>query len=180
MSGLSVGDRLALLALAREAAEAGVAGRPLPRPHLAGSLAEPRGAFVTLKRRMDGDLRGCIGRIEAREALGITVAQVAVAATRDRRFEPVSSEELEGIRIEVSVLTPPVPVAPDGVEVGRHGLIVQRDGSSGLLLPQVPVEHGWDRDTFLSETCRKAGLRRDVWRDGGTVLLAFTAEVFGE
>lgn len=180
MSGLLVADRLALLALAREAAEAGVAGGALPRPHLEGTLAEPRGAFVTLKRREDGDLRGCIGRIEAREALGITVAQVAVAATKDRRFEPVSSEELGVIRIEVSVLTPPLPIAPDGVEVGRHGLIVRRDGSSGLLLPQVAVEHGWDRATFLAETCRKAGLRRDAWQEDRTVLLAFTAEVFGE
>lgn len=180
MTGLSISDRRAVLALARASAEAGIAGSTVAQQAFQGALAEPRGAFVTLKRRQDGELRGCIGRIEAREALGATVAQVAVAATRDRRFEPVTSDELGAIRIEVSVLTPPVPIAADLVEVGRHGLIVRREGSAGLLLPQVPVEHGWNQETFLAQTCRKAGLRPDAWRDAETTLLAFTAEVFGE
>lgn len=180
MSGLSVGERVAILVLARDGAEAGAADAPLPVRRFEGTLAEPRGAFVTLKRRRDGELRGCIGRTSAREALGATVMQVAVAATRDHRFEPVRPAELRAIRIEVSVLTPPAPIAAEGVEVGRHGLIVSREGASGLLLPQVPVEQGWNQETFLAQTCRKAGLSLDAWRDADTTLLAFTAEVFGE
>jgi len=108
------------------------------------------------------------------------VQECAVAAaTEDPRFPPVSPKELSFLRIEISVLTPLFPILPDEVEVGRHGLMVEQGRMRGLLLPQVPVEWGWDRETFLDQACVKAGLPPSAWRHGAT-LRAFTAEVFGE
>ncbi len=143
-------------------------------------LAEPHGAFVTLRRR-DGELRGCIGTAAAARPLEENLRDLAVsAATRDRRFEPIGADELDDLRIEVSVLSALAPADPSRVEIGRHGLIVRRPGASGLLLPQVASERGWDRETFLAETCRKAGLPADAWRDPGTTLLWFTCDVVHE
>jgi len=108
------------------------------------------------------------------------VQECAVAAaTEDPRFPPVSPGELPSLRVEVSVLTPLAPILPEEVEIGRHGLMVSQGGRRGLLLPQVPVEWGWDRETFLDQACVKAGLPPSAWRHGAT-LQAFTAEVFGE
>jgi AmmeMemoRadiSam system protein A len=108
------------------------------------------------------------------------VQECAVAAaTEDPRFPPVSANELPSLRIEISVLTPLVPIRPEEVQVGRHGLMVSKGRMRGLLLPQVPVEWGWDREMFLDQTCVKAGLPPSAWRHGAT-LQAFTAEVFGE
>lgn len=180
MIPLSAADRAALLSLARRGAEAGAAGTPLPRQHFDGALSTPCGAFVTLKQRADDLLRGCIGRVETREPLGATVVDVAAAATQDRRFDPVRPSEMAAIRIEISVLAPPHAIAPSAVEVGHHGLIVRHPAGSGLLLPQVAVEQGWDRETFLAQTCRKAGLAPELWKDAKTVVLAFSAEVFTE
>jgi AmmeMemoRadiSam system protein A len=141
----------------------------------------PQGAFVTLKTRSNGHLRGCIGRVEADQPLAVTVRRMAVAAaTQDPRFPLVTPEELATLRVEISVLSPLAPIHPEDVEVGRHGLFVRFRGRSGLLLPQVPVAQRWDRETFLDHTCRKAGLPADSWRDPECVLLAFTAIVFGE
>lgn len=139
----------------------------------------PRGAFVTLRRA--GLLRGCIGLIEPELPLGRAVIRAAIyAATQDPRFQPVDASELEALRVEISVLTPPREITnPRLVRVGTHGLIVERDGLKGLLLPQVPVENGWDRDTFLGECCVKAGLPRDAWRRGAK-LSVFEAIVFHE
>jgi len=171
--------KTALLKLARDAVEAAVRGKrpPSPDPSLT-ILMEKRGAFVTLKKH--GDLRGCIGYPEPVKLLSEALLDSAAsAALNDPRFPPVRPEELPDLHLEVSVLTKPEPLAAEDVEVGKHGLIVQRGFSRGLLLPQVATEWGWDRETFLEHTCRKAGLPKDAWRKGAEIL-AFSAEVFGE
>ena len=172
-------EKKELLAIARRAAE-GYLGRgrvPLEAP-VSGKLNAPGAAFVTLTEK--GRLRGCLGFTEATIPLYRTVQECAVAAaTEDPRFSPVRPEEMGAIRIEVSVLTPLVQVRPEEVKVGLHGLMVRKGGFRGLLLPQVAALHGWDRPTFLSQTCVKAGLPPDEWRKG-VDLYAFTAEVFGE
>ncbi|MGA9751935.1 MAG: AmmeMemoRadiSam system protein A [Acidobacteriota bacterium] len=175
--------RKALLALARRAIGVYLSeGRRLVVGVDCPSMAsEPRGAFVTLKRR-GGALRGCIGTILPSGPLDVTVARMAVsAAVEDPRFPPVSSSELQALSIEISALTVPEPMrAVEAIEVGRHGLIVSRGGRKGLLLPQVPVEWGWDKQTFLEQTCLKAGLPRGGWREPGTRIEWFEAEVWGE
>ena len=174
-------ERHVLLAVARDAIEAHLGGRALRLPSLSGGLARPQGAFVTLHRRGDGELRGCVGMMRSDEPLLATVARMAVvAATEDARFDPVTGRELDGLRIEISALSPLEPIRPEDVVVGRHGLLIGHGGRRGVLLPQVPVEHGWDRETFLAHTCRKAGLPEDTWRRPGVELLGFTATVFGE
>lgn len=141
---------------------------------------EPRGAFVTLSTLSD-DLRGCIGTILPVGPLDATVARMAVAAAvEDPRFLPVTPQELPALRIEISALTVPEPADAERIEVGRHGLIVTRGSRKGLLLPQVASEWGWDRVEFLAQTCRKAGLPADAWRDSQTLLEWFEAEVWGE
>jgi AmmeMemoRadiSam system protein A len=178
---IGAADRRALLAIARAAIAARLEGRPFAPVEVAGVLAGPRGAFVTLHRRSDGDLRGCIGRMVSEGPLARTVAEMAVAAaTEDGRFEPVTPAELPTLRIEISALGPMRPIRPEQVEVGVHGLVVRCAGRRGVLLPQVPLEHGWDRETFLAHTCGKAGLPADTWRQPDCELLAFTATVFGE
>jgi AmmeMemoRadiSam system protein A len=177
---LSGPERRALVGAAREALAAHFAGRPPTLPARAGALAEPWGAFVTLHRR-DGELRGCVGLMRSDEPLLDTVVRMAVAAaTEDGRFAPVTERELPSLTIEISALGPLRPVRPEDVEVGRDGLLVSYGGRRGVLLPQVPVEHGWDRETFLARTCGKAGLPADTWKKPGVELLGFTATVFGE
>ena len=180
-SDLTADERRALLKTARESIAAHLRGGRPDRPAPSGALAPPRGAFVTLHRRGDGDLRGCVGMMRSDEPLVRTVERMAVAAaTEDSRFDPVTLDELDEIRIEISALGPLEPIRPEDVEVGRHGLLISHGGRRGVLLPQVPVEHGWDRETFLAHTCRKAGLPEDAWRKPGVELLGFTATVFGE
>jgi uncharacterized protein len=146
--------------------------------HPPSHLGEPRGAFVTLHE--DGQLRGCIGIISAVRPLDETVREMAAAAALDdTRFPPVSEDEFERLQIEISVLSPMFEIAPEDVVVGLHGLMISHGARRGLLLPQVPVEWGWDRESFLAHTCRKAGLPLDQWRRGARIE-AFTAEVFGE
>lgn len=176
---LDAKEREELLGIARRTVEGYVRDRGVPEVSgLSGRLAAPGAAFVTLKKK--GRLRGCIGYTEAVAPLFRVVQECAVAAaTEDPRFPPVAPGELPSIDLEISVLTPLVPVRAEEVEVGRHGLVVSHQGRRGLLLPQVPVEQGWDRETFLDRTCVKAGLPPDAWRRGAT-LQAFTAEVFGE
>ena len=172
-------QRKALLEIARRALEGYVGAGKIPREEGArGALAAPGAAFVTLTK--NGRLRGCIGYTEAVAPLFKVVQECAVAAAaEDPRFPPVSPMELPSLRVEISVLTPLVPIRPEEVEIGRHGLMVSQGRMRGLLLPQVPVEWGWDRETFLDQTCVKAGLPPSAWRHGAT-LRAFTAEVFGE
>jgi AmmeMemoRadiSam system protein A len=127
-----------------------------------------------------GELRGCIGHLGPTRALPVVISDCAVAAcTADPRFEPIAEGELVDLSIEVSLLGPLEPIASAAeIEIGRHGLMVERNGQRGLLLPQVAREWGWDPDTFLAQTCRKAGLPLDAWR-AGTRMWRFEAEVFG-
>jgi AmmeMemoRadiSam system protein A len=175
-------QRRALVAIAREAVRISVTGsRGAPRVEPPGDLPPASGAFVTLKKR--GELRGCIGTLECRRPLAEEVARVAISAAReDPRFAPVSAAEVSELAVEVSVLGPlePIdPADPDAIVIGRHGLVVEQGARRGLLLPQVATEWGWDRETFLSHTCTKAGLPADCWRRGAEVY-RFAAEVFGD
>lgn len=138
------------------------------------------GAFVTL--HIEGRLRGCIGLFESNEPLYKTVQEMAIsAATRDPRFTPLETGELEVADIEISVLSPLIHVAnPEEITIGRDGLYIIKDNYRGVLLPQVAVEHNFDRETFLDETCLKAGLPKGTWRDNNTQILRFTAQVFGD
>ncbi len=171
-------ERLELLKLAHMAIESTISGKPFKVKPPSAHLSEPRGAFTTL--HLDGKLRGCVGYIVAALPLFQTIVDTAVAAAfRDDRFEPVRADEAPQLQIEISVLSPLKPIRPEDVEVGKHGLIVSMGPWRGLLLPQVPIEWSWDRETFLAQTCRKAGLPPDAWKKGAT-LEAFTAEVFGE
>ena len=176
---LDESQRKSLLGIARRALEGYVGAGKIPSgEEPQGKLAAPGAAFVTLTKK--GRLRGCIGYTEAVAPLYKVVQECAVAAaTEDPRFPPVSPMELPSLRVEISVLTPLFPIRPEEVEVGRHGLMVAQGRMRGLLLPQVPVEWGWDRETFLDQACVKAGLPPAAWRHGAT-LRAFTAEVFAE
>lgn len=180
---LAAATRQELLALARRAIETYLRERRKLRPgkDFAPIATERRGAFVSL-HASGGELRGCIGMILAVGPLDETVAEMAVsAAVQDPRFHPVTLAELPDLRIEISALTVPQPV-PDlaAIEVGRHGLIVSRGGRKGLLLPQVAPEWGWGREEFLCQTCVKAGLPKEAWKDPSTLIEWFEAEVWGE
>jgi AmmeMemoRadiSam system protein A len=169
--------RALLLRIAREAVVAHVT-RVAPQAEASGELASRRGgAFVTIHHR--GELRGCIGHIEPDQLLVRVVAQCAASAcSADPRFLPVAASELPDLDVELSLLGPLEPIAgPGEIEVGRHGLLVARDGRRGLLLPQVATEWKWDALTFLAQTCRKAGLPIDAWKRGAEVW-RFEAEVF--
>jgi AmmeMemoRadiSam system protein A len=177
---LTTEERHALLQAARASIAAHFRRRRPQLPAASGALAERRGAFVTLHRK-DGELRGCVGLMRSESSLLDTVARMAVAAaTEDGRFEPVTEAELADLTIEISALGPLEPIRPGDVEVGRHGLLIGYGARRGVLLPQVPVEHGWDRDTFLAHTCWKAGLPEDTWKKPDVELLGFTAAVFSE
>jgi len=154
----------------------------LDRPHRVtlpdeGALSEPGSAFVTLKKR--GKLRGCIGMIGEKYPLGRAVLEAARRVLDDPRFPPVTSDEMPDLTLEVSVLGPFLPLShPEELVVGRHGLYLTAGIRSGLLLPQVAVEQGWDRETFLDHVCRKAGVPAGEWRSGGAEVSVFEAEVF--
>ncbi len=177
---LTDGEREVLLKTARASIEARLDGCRPSFPAPTPTLMVPCGAFVTLKQ---GDsLRGCIGHITATSPLVETVKEMALAsAFEDPRFPPLEPEELPSIRIEISVLSPFRRIEDVGeIEVGTHGILIRRGGRSGLLLPQVATEQGWDRDTFLAHTCRKAGLPEDAWRSPEARIEVFSALVFGE
>jgi AmmeMemoRadiSam system protein A len=144
-------------------------------------LAAAGAAFVTLRERASGSLRGCRGEIVAVRPLAESVVGSAVAAALDDpRFPPVCEAELPGLTIEISALSPMVVSAPADVDVTRHGVMITHRGRRGLLLPQVAAEQGWDRDALLAGVCQKAGLPARAWRDPGVVLQVFEAEVWGE
>ena len=172
-------DQRRRLRLAREALEARVDRRPPPMVDRGGALDWPRGAFVTIHRR--GDLRGCLGRVGGAAPLGETVAHLAaIVCDSDPRFAPVAPRELGDIDVEISVLTPEREIRSiEEIEVGRHGLIIERGERRGLLLPQVATEHGWDRDALLAHVCLKASLPEDAWRHDARIFV-FEAQVFGE
>jgi AmmeMemoRadiSam system protein A len=179
---LTAADCTALLACARVAVASAVAGDPLPAVPTVPGAALRRGAFVTLT--VDGVLHGCLGRVQGDLPLGEVVRRMAAAAALDDpRFPPLARDELGGLKVEISVLTGLVPLLASeasGILIGRHGLMVRRGGVSGLLLPQVAVEHRWSAEEFLAATCRKAGLPPAAWRRGGTDLFTFEAEIFSE
>jgi MEMO1 family protein len=183
--GLSKDERAELHKIARKAIESRLlSGASFSETKAADSetvsprLKEPRGAFVTLYKK--GELRGCIGQITARMPLAEAVQAMAVeAAFRDPRFMPLRSDELDDIKIEISVLTPLQKVnSTDEIEVGKHGIVVARNGSMGLLLPQVATEYKWGRTEFLEHCCLKAGLPRETWKDKETEIYIFSADVF--
>ena len=175
-------EKAELFAIARKSVETAVKdGKMLADP---ASKLEPltreRGAFVTLKEK--GELRGCIGYSSPLKPLAVTVRDVAAfAAVRDTRFPPVAPKELGQLEYEISVLSPLHRVLDvKEVQVGRDGLVMKQGGYQGLLLPQVPTEQGWDRMTFLQQTCVKAGLLKDCWQDERTDIFSFTALVLEE
>ena len=181
-------ERELLLRLAHAAILSTLEGRELApftaSPHLSTHiiehLSELRGAFTTLYARRK--LRGCVGYPTALLSLHRTVMETArAAAFDDPRFVPVTLAEAPELLISISVLSPLRPILADAIEVGRHGLLITDGVRRGLLLPQVPVEHGWDRITFLEQTCRKASLPLDAWcRSAQIKIEAFTAEVFAD
>lgn len=175
-------ERAALLTLARTAVERALDGRSAPEVVSAlAALKEPRAAFVTIRCLGTGRLRGCRGECPARRALPECVRRVAVSgALDDPRFPPVTRAELPALRFEISALTTPEPIRPEDVVVGQHGLLLSGEGAAGLLLPQVPVEHGWNREAFLNGLCVKAGLPAGSWRRPDLTLSAFEAEVWAE
>ena len=171
-------ERVELLRVAHDSMTSALRHREIvldpPSPH----LAEPRGVFTSLY--LSGELRGCVGYVQAGCSVYRAVAETArAAAFDDNRFPPVTLEEAAHLQVELSILSPAQPIRTEEIEIGRHGLLLSWHGRRGLLLPQVPVERGWDRAKFLEQTCLKAGLPPDAWQKGAT-LEAFTAEVFGE
>ncbi len=178
---LTAEERAELIKIARKAIKEKLEGRTWDSAEpLTERLAQVQGAFVTLHER--GHLRGCIGYIQGIKPLYLTIAEMArAAAFGDPRFPSLRSEEFTEIDIEITVLSPLRKIDdPSEVQVGKHGLLVRQGPYQGVLLPQVPVEEGWDRQTFLEHTCMKAGLHANCWKDEGTELLVFTGEVFGE
>jgi hypothetical protein len=171
--------------LARDAIEYVIAKKPKPALSLTPVFGDKRGIFVTLTKV--GELRGCIGFPYPVMPLGDAIEDAAVAAaTGDPRFPPVRKEELDSIGLEVTILTVPNPIVgeptkrPEKIEVGRHGLIVRGRGTSGLLLPQVATEYGWDSTTFLDHTCIKAGLPERCWTYANVEVLTFEGQIFTE
>lgn len=177
--GLNDEEKAELHRMARSAIKAGTSGKSVPSGVPASSkLADKRGAFVSLYKQ--GMLRGCIGTLEPNTPLYETIVEMAQAsAFRDPRFRPVTEEELPYLELEISVLTPLQEIKnPEEIKVGLHGILIKKGYFSGLLLPQVATERDWDRLTFLRETCRKAGLPADAWKDEDAKIYVFSADVF--
>ena len=176
-------QRTQLLRIARQSIEAALDGRPaeVDAAQLDETLRRPSGAFVSLHTK-DGTLRGCIGSIQPAAPLCEAIVSSAInAAFRDPRFYPLRKDELGNVEIEISVMSPIEPVSDvEEIEVGRDGLIISRGARAGLLLPQVATDYGWDRETFLRQTCVKAGLPPDSWQSDDCRIEKFSAEVFSE
>lgn len=187
-AGYTAEQGAAAVRLARAVVEASVRGENLRIPSMDAVFDRPSGVFTTLSEFPSGRLRGCVGFAEPVFPLRRALVEVSrAAALEDARFSPVKPEELEALLVEVSLLTPPALVAAEtpealvaAIEVGRHGLVVRRGGTGGLLLPQVAVEWGWGPQEFLEHTCTKGGFPPDAWRSRDTRVLAFEAAVFSE
>ncbi len=175
---LSGEEREKLKKLVKDAIEGILFGRECAPVEFTGLLEEKCGAFVTIKNR--GSLRGCIGYVRGYLPLHETIRQMAVqAAFHDPRFQPVTKDEWADCGFEISVLTPMKKIASvDEIEVGVHGLYMEKGVHSGLLLPQVATEQGWDRTQFLEYTCCKAGLPKDAWKSKDVDMYIFSADVF--
>ncbi len=179
--GLSKTDKETLLKMARATIQAKVKGGKPPEFKIPSEiLKENRGAFVTLEK--DGNLRGCIGYIQAIKPLYSTIQEMAVqAALNDPRFPPVGENELDDLKIEISVLTPLRRISDTSeIQVGRDGIYIRKGFNSGLLLPQVATEYGWDKETFLEQTCYKAGLPPNAWKEKTCEIYIFSADIFRE
>jgi len=177
--GLNDEEKKTLHHIARTVIENKARKKAVPQFSIDSSrLKENRGAFVSLHKR--GQLRGCVGYIEGRGPLHQTIEEMAEAAAfRDPRFTPVAEKELPALEIEISVLTPLRKITDLAeIEVGKHGIYIKKGWFSGLLLPQVATEYGWDRETFLENTCQKAGLPTHSWRDKDTEVYIFSADIF--
>jgi AmmeMemoRadiSam system protein A len=179
---LDKADRNQLLAIARGSIKTVLTG--MEHPELddvqSEALKQKRGVFVTLKKK--GQLRGCIGYMQGARPLCEAVSDMArAAAFDDPRFPPLRRDEVDDLAIEISVLTPLEEIhGPEEIVVGRHGVYLVKGRYTGVLLPQVAVEYNWDRLTFLEETCHKAGLSADGWKDAGVKLYKFSADIFGD
>jgi AmmeMemoRadiSam system protein A len=180
MSRLSSDDWLALADIAHRSISSAIIEKSLPQlPPFPPSLSKPGGAFVSLYSR--GELRGCVGQVENPGPLADVVARSAIsAALHDTRFVPIAPEEVDTLKIEISVLSVPERISPESILIGKHGLLVMRGSLRGLLLPQVATERHWSSQRFLEETCVKAGLPRDAWRNEATEIFGFTAEIYSE
>ena len=178
---LSVHERQLLLTWARASVAAALGAEPVPPRPDSSALVAPLGAFVSLHLKSSGDLRGCVGVLRSSEPLVETVGRMAVAAAlHDARFAPVVAAELADLMLEVSVLGPLLEARPEDIEIGRHGILLEMGASRAVLLPQVAVDQGWDRETFLAKVCGKAGLPPLAWRERQARIYAFTATVFAE
>jgi len=185
MQLLTDDEGLMAIRSARGAVEYVCAKKPKPALKLSPVFREKRGVFVTLTKK--GQLRGCIGLPYPVMPLEDAIEHAATAAaTEDPRFPPVDKSELPEITVEVTILTVPVPLSgdpetrPDTIVVGKHGLIIRGMGTSGLLLPQVATEYGWDATTFLEHTCMKAGLPNRCWTYPSVEVLTFEGQIFSE
>ena len=177
--GLNEEEKKTLHQIAKTVIENKARGKTVPDFKVESPvLKENRGAFVTIHKR--GQLRGCIGYIEGRGPLHKTIEEMAEAAAfRDPRFTPVKEKELPELELEISVLTPLKKIKDaDEVQVGKHGVYIKKGWYSGLLLPQVATEYGWDRQAFLEHTCQKAGLPSNAWKEKDTEIYIFSADIF--
>ena len=177
---LNAHEMQVLLAIARQAVITAVkTGEEDVEPREEKALNQRNGCFVTLKQ--NGKLRGCIGNFQAELPLFREVARMAMAsAIRDPRFYPMKKPDLDNFTLEISVLSPLQKISSiDEIQVGTHGIYMERNFHRGVLLPQVATEYGWDRDTFLQQTAMKAGMGKDDWKEN-TDIYIFSAEVFNE
>jgi AmmeMemoRadiSam system protein A len=177
--GLNEEEKKTLHHIAKTVIENKVKGKPAPDFKIESPiLEENRGAFVTLHKK--GELRGCIGYIEGHGPLYKTIEEMAEAAAfRDPRFTPVKEKELPELELEISVLTPLKKIKEvNEIQVGKHGIYIKKGWFSGLLLPQVATEYGWDHLTFLEHTCQKAGLPSNAWKEKDTEIYIFSADIF--
>lgn len=177
---ITLKEQQQLLAIARETISEYVQnGSVKSLSATGGFLDELRGCFVTIKSH--GNLRGCIGCFTSDKPLWATVQEMSIAAaTKDPRFYPLHRDELDDIAIEISVLSPLKKIeSVDEIEVGTHGIYIEKNMYRGVLLPQVATEYGWDRETFLAQTCLKAGLDADAWQSEADLYI-FSARIFGD
>ncbi len=178
---LSDKEKEDLMYIAKESIRCAVIAEEIPDFQIESKiLKENRGAFVTITKK--GELRGCIGYTLPIDSLYKVVSEVAKsAALHDPRFSALSEDELDTIDVDISVLSPLEEIKDiSEIEVGKHGLLIEKGGFKGLLLPQVPIEYNWDRTKFLEQTCCKAGLNKNAWKEPDTVIKKFSAEVFGD
>ncbi len=178
---LTQADATNLLIIAREAITHKINGDDYsPTPREEKALNERSGCFVTIKQ--SGKLRGCIGNFQSQQPLFREVATMAeAAATQDPRFQPMTSKEIDNFSLEVTVLSPLEKIdSTDQIEIGTHGIYIEKGIHRGVLLPQVATEYGWDRETFLSQTCAKAGLIDDAWQHADADIYIFSGQIIAE